>query len=275
MIRPGLQVDERLPVACRQIPVGLTDVGKLTDIVAKSTAVIYCAGSVRGRKPADFAAANILGVKAMLEALEGVPVAPPLLLVSSLAASRPELSDYSNSKREGEKLLLGKPLLPWTILRPPAIYGPGDKEMLPVLKMARRGLLVHAGPRDQRLSMLYVDDLTKAIVAWLGAWQHCLQQNYAIDDGKAGGYGWADIGDAVSHGKYRLIKSPRLLLELAARFNQTAANIFNYAPMLTPGKVQELIQPDWLCADNQRFIKATGWQPGFDLQRGVQQLFEP
>jgi len=124
------------------------------------------------------------------------------------------------------------------------------------------------------LSMLHVDDLTRAIVAWLGAWQHCLQQTYAIDDGKSGGYDWADIGEAVSKGKYRLLQVPPWLLGFSARINLLSANIFGYAPMLTPGKVQELIQPDWLCADNGAFTAATAWEPDFDLKRGVQQLVE-
>ena len=274
MIRPGKRTDERLPPDCKQIPVGLTDVDKLTEIVSECAAVIYCAGSVRGREAADFAQANIFGVKAMLEALERCSNAPPLLLVSSLAASRPQLSDYSCSKRTGEDLLTENHSLPWTILRPPAIYGPGDKEMLPVLKMARRGILAHAGPHSQRLSMLHVDDLTNAIVAWVGSWQNCLQQTYAIDDGKPDGYDWADIGEAVSQGKYRLMKIPQFFLDSAARFNLISAGIFGFAPMLTPGKVQELIQPDWLCTDNERFTDATAWAPQFDLKQGAQMMVE-
>jgi len=274
MIRPGKRSDDRLPSDCKQTPVALTDVDTLSEIVAESSAVIYCAGSVRGSNYTDFEQANILGIKAMLRALESVRKPPPMLLVSSLAASRPELSDYSRSKREGEDLLTENSVLPWTVLRPPAIYGPGDKEMLPVLKMARQGVLAHTGPADQRLSMLHVDDLTTAIVAWVEGWQNCLQQTYAIDDGKAGGYSWVDIGNAVSHKKFRLIKIPRFLLESAARLNLISANIFRYSPMLTPGKARELIQAEWLCADNERYNAATAWQPRFDLSRGVEMMLE-
>ena len=274
MIRPGKRFDERLPAACEQIPVALTDVEKLTGIVAESIAVIYCAGSVRGRKPADFAEANIEGVQAIIDALGRVDHAPPLLLLSSLAATRPQVSDYSQSKHQGEMLLKGNSLFPWTILRPPAIYGPGDKEMLPVLKMARRGLLLHAGARQQRLSLLHVDDLARAVEAWLLQWQQCLHQTYSIDDGKPGGYEWDDIGTAVSTGKYNLLKMPEFLLTNTARLNLLIARLLGYPPMLTPGKVQELIQPDWLSADNQEFTAATGWNPALDLESGVRQLFD-
>jgi nucleoside-diphosphate-sugar epimerase len=272
MVRPQKVSDDRLPAGCEQIPVGLTDVEGLTDIVAACDAVIYCAGSVRGRNPDDFSDANINGVRAMLKALERVPAAPPLLLFSSLAATRPRLSDYAFSKHAGEQLLLDRPSLAWTILRPPAVYGPGDKEMLPVLKMARRGLLVHAAPANQRLSLIHVNDLARAALAWLTAWQQCRHQTYAIDDGRPDGYDWHAIGEAVSDGKYRSIKIPRMMLDIAARSNLVAAKLLSYQPMLTPGKVRELTQADWL-GNNSDFTVATGWKPELDLHTGARQLF--
>jgi len=274
MIRPELDTDDRIPQACEQLPVSLTDIDKLTGIVAESCAVIYCAGSVRGRHAADFATANINGVRVMLDALERSTNAPPMLLLSSLAASRPDLSDYSRSKHGGEQLLRERPLLPWTIFRPPAVYGPGDKEMLPILKLIHRGLLARTGPRDQRLSLLHVDDLASACAAWLSAPQRCLHQTYTLDDGTPGGYDWLGIGKAVNETGFRTLKLPRLLLDVTARANLMLSLLLGYTPMLTPGKVRELVQPDWLC-DNSTFTTATGWKPQLDLRSGAQQLFAP
>jgi len=273
MIRPDKTSDSRLPQACEQFPVGLTDVDKLSDIIADCSAVIYCAGSVRGRNAADFSIANIMGVKAMLDALACMDNPPPLLLLSSLAASRPELSDYANSKFEGEQLLLGNLDVPWTILRPPAVYGPGDREMLPIFKMIRRGLLAQVGPVDQRLSLLHVDDLVNAVLAWLSDPQKCLHETYPIDDGTAGGYSWLAIAGAVNDGKFHRMKVPRLILEGVARLNLLFSGLLRYAPMLTPGKVAELVQAEWLC-ENRRFTEATGWQPRLDLNQGAKQLFK-
>ena len=273
MIRAQKNTDHRIPPGCEQVPVDLTDVDKMAGIVAQSSAVVYCAGSVRGRNPADFSTANIEGIKTLLEALERAPNAPPVLLLSSLAADRPQLSHYARSKYEGELLLSDRSSLSWTIFRPPAVYGPGDREMMPLLKMIRRGLLVHAGPRDQRLSLLHVDDLAAAIVTWLSAPQRHTQKTYAIDDGTAGGYNWAEIGEAVSEGKFRMLKAPRFMLDVVARVNLFLSVLLGYSPMLTPGKIRELIQPDWLC-DNREFTKVTGWTPRLDLKRGVDQLFK-
>lgn len=273
VIRPDRCEDKRLPPGCEQVPIGLSDVDGLADNINSSSAVIYCAGSVRGRGAADFASANIEGVNAMTRALEeAADSAPPLLLLSSLAAEQPQLSSYAQSKYAGEQILLAKPQLPWTILRPPAVYGPGDKELLPLLKMIRRGYVFHPGPRGQRLSLLHVDDLARAIDAWLKTPWQCLGRTFAIDDGTRGGYDWTQIAKAVSSKPARLVQIPRSLLHLAAAANLLLSNLAGYAPMLTPGKVRELVHPRWLC-DNHAFSAATGWQPHLDLGRGARQLF--
>jgi nucleoside-diphosphate-sugar epimerase len=274
MIRPGKTADERLPDACEQVPGDLFDAHTIASAAAGCGAAVYCAGSVRGRTAADFNAANVGGVKAMRKALQSLQDAPPLLLISSLAASRPELSDYARSKREGEEVLRGSSGLPWTIIRPPAVYGPGDREMLPVLKMVRRGLLAHAGPAGQKLSLLHVDDLVEAVLSWLSAPDACLRQTYAIDDGTAGGYTWKAIGEAVGAGRFLEFGVPGFVLQGAARLNLLFSSLLGYAPMLSPGKVRELVQPEWLC-DNTAFTRATGWQPRLNLQRGARKLFEP
>ena len=273
MVRPGKTFDDRIPTACEQVPVGLTDVDELTRIVAQCNAVIYCAGSVRGRKATDFATANINGVQAMLEALERANPESPLLLMSSLAAGKPHLSDYAHSKYAGEQLLQDKQALNWTIFRPPAVYGPGDREMLPVMKMMRRGLLAHAGPVDQRLSLLHVDDLANAVLTWMSAPQKCRHQTFAIDDGTPGGYSWKTMGEAVCDRKFRMLPVPRIVLDGAARLNLLFSGLLGYAPMLSPGKVRELVEPEWL-GDNRAFTDATGWQPQVDLKRGAARLFE-
>ncbi len=273
MVRPGKKADHRIPTACEQVPVSLTDVDGLTQVVSGCSAVIYCAGSVRGRHAADFATANIKGVQAMLEAMTNANSESPFLLMSSLAAGKPHLSDYANSKYAGEQVLQDFPALSWTIFRPPAVYGPGDKEMLPVMKMMRRGLLAHAGPANQRLSLLHVDDLANAVVSWLSAPDKCRHQTYAIDDGTPGGYSWKSMAEAVCVRKFRILSVPRFLLEGVAGLNLLFSGLFGYLPMLSPGKVRELVEAEWL-GDNRAFTQATGWQPQVNLKQGAEQLFK-
>lgn len=272
LIRPGKSHDPRLPEACTQIPASITDVEQLKQLVCACSAVVYCAGSVRGGQLKDFQVANVDGLQAMVAAIGLSGQRPPLLLISSLAASRPALSDYSRSKFNGEQCLNVLSDLPWTIFRPPAIYGPGDKEMLPILKLAAKGWVLNAGPRTQRVSLLQVEDLARAVLAWLAMPAPCQHQIYAIDDGTANGYDWPAIAKAAGAARFRRLSVPGWLLASVARLNSSCAKVFGYTPMLTPGKVRELTQDEWLCEDNTRFEAATGWRPTLDLKAGISTL---
>lgn len=247
----------------------LTDVVALTRALAAVDAVVYAAGTVRGRSYDDFVHANVAGVESLVAALQDEAAAAiPLVLLSSLAAERPELSDYARSKRAGEDVLRGAAHLNWSILRPPAVYGPGDVELRPLLNLVRAGLALRPGPRHQRLALLHAHDLVRAVEACLLHPSACRHGCFALDDGKPDGYDWDEISQAVAGRRVRQVGVPGRLLEAWARGNLLLSGVLGYAPMLTPGKVSELQQASWLC-DNRPLTLATGWQPEIDLARGA------
>lgn len=253
---------------------GLDDAALLNSAVSGASAVVYCAGSVRGRCLNDFRAANVDGVRSMVDAMNRAGGETPMLLVSSLAASRPGVSDYAMSKHLGETEVREHATFPWAIYRPPAVYGPGDREMLPVLKLVRKGLVTPTGPGNQRLSLIHVDDLASAVLAWQASWRACDGKTFTLDDGHEGGYGWDEIARATRAGRYLKLPVPAWLLRGAGRVNLALSRILGYAPMLTPGKVRELTQADWVC-NNRDLTSVTGWQPRIGLQEGVSGLFGP
>lgn len=273
LVRPGSARGGQIQAGCEVVAGHLHDATTLAPAVADADAVIYCAGSVRGRVADDFRPANVAGVQQVAQALRGARRAAPLLLVSSLAASRPHVSDYALTKHEGEQALLHFDDLSWSILRPPALYGPGDREMLPILQWLRRGIAPVPGPLEQRLSLLHVDDFANAALAWLEAIEACRHGTFAIHDGTPGGYDWAAMGRAVAQREVRLLQVPTALLHTAGQVNRLLSLAFGYAPMLTPGKVRELCQPHWV-GDNAAFHAATGWSPAIDLSTGAAHLFE-
>ncbi len=271
LLRPGSANAGHVAAGAEAVATALHDRGRLTEAVADARALIYCAGSVRGRRLEDFLAANVEGVQRLVDVLAARPAPPPLLLISSLAATRPELSDYARSKHLGERALSAYPG-PWTALRPPAVYGPGDRELTPLFAWMRRGLVPATGPAGQRLSFIHVDDLAAAVLAWLSHWPSCRGRCFAVHDGRVRGYDWNEIGAAVAGRPVRPIPVPETLLKMVAGGNRLLSSVLGYAPMLTPGKLRELRQPEWL-ADNREFSAATGWSPGIDLAAGVARLF--
>ncbi|MFO1375726.1 MAG: NAD(P)-dependent oxidoreductase [Steroidobacteraceae bacterium] len=273
LVRTGSRNAAHIQAGCEAVAVDLEDRAALTAVLSDAAAVIYCAGSVRGRLPGDFRPANVHGVRAVAAALASRTRAAPLLLVSSLAASRPSVSDYAMTKHEGERVLQEWPDLPWTVLRPPALYGPGDVEMRPVLDLLRRGFAPMTGPRHQRISLLHVDDFATAVLAWLGNPEACRQRCFELHDGTAGGYDWPSLGRAVAAREVLLLPVPSFALRTAATVNWLLSFALRYAPMLTPGKARELAQETWV-ADNDAFRAATGWSPAIRLAEGAARLFE-
>ncbi len=268
ILRPGSKHAQHLDPRCEVLNCSLSDSAGLRRAVQDVQAIVYCAGAVRGRSLNDFLPANVAGVEAILRAQAEVRSQSPFLLISSLAASRPELSHYALSKYLGEQKLHEHAVSPWTILRPPAVYGPGDTEMRPLLKMVQRGLVFVPGGKPQHLSLLYADDLAGAVLAWLRTWQHCRNGTYSIDDGREGGYDWPGIAQAAGRARYRSLGIPGAVLTVAAWINLLVSRVAGFAPMLTPGKVRELTQTDWLC-DNTAFVQATGWSPRTQLASGI------
>lgn len=267
----------RLLADTRIINAALTDTRAVAQAVADADAVVYAAGAVRGRSAEDFDTANVAGVRAVTQVLDAMPTPPPLLLISSLAATEPTLSEYAKSKAAGEAIVRASTRIAWCVLRPPAVYGPDDVEMRGILNTLRRGIAPRPGGPRQRLSLLHVNDLARAVMAWLELPSRCERQTFAIDDGHirkdgAPGYDWAEFGCLVRGRPVRTIRIPGVLLNAIAHVNLLAARTFDYAPMLTPGKVRELQHERWLC-DNAAFTRLTGWQPSISLAAGARELF--
>ena len=250
----------------------LEDMDSLHRLVDGATAVVHCAGAVRGATREQFNRVNVDGLARLIRATAAQQPAPRFLMISSLAAREPHLSHYAASKRLGEKVLFEySDSLSWTIFRPCAIYGPGDKEMLPVFEWMARGIAPILGSGRSRFSLLYVKDLAEAIVQWFGC-NSCISNTFELHDGHPGGYSWHDVVNTFKHLRTKSvirIKLPMVLVRLVSALNLLAARIIGYAPMLTPGKVRELSHSDWVC-DNAALSRATGWVPRVLLPEGLQ-----
>lgn len=252
------------------VPGDLATDAAIQHLLSDSSAVIHCAGSVRGRTFADFAPANVCGMAQLCAALRRHPQCR-LLALSSLAAREPGLSPYAASKRAGEEVLLDSGIdNPWAILRPPAVYGPGDRELLPLFRLMARGLAPVPGQLSDRFSMLYVDDLIAAVTAWLRA-DAPPPGIFSLSDPTDAGYSWAEIltiAGATFGRRVRRLPLPAMALDAVARVNWLGAAALGYAPMLTPAKLRELRHPDWVCGWRE-LAAALDWQPRVALAEGL------
>ena len=199
LIRPASTHKRPTDIAVRWIEGDLENTESLRRLVHGADAVVHCAGAVRGATRAQFNRVNVDGMARLVKLAVDQHPTPYFLLISSLAAREPHLSPYAASKREGEKVLVEKSdKLFWTVFRPSAIYGPGDRELMPIFHWMKKGFAPILGSGNGRFSLLYVEDLAEAIVQWLDRKSNpdCI---YELHDGQPGGYSWHDVIDTVAH----------------------------------------------------------------------------
>ncbi|MEK0082359.1 NAD-dependent epimerase/dehydratase family protein [Benzoatithermus flavus] len=253
------------------VPGSLADEASLRALVQGADAVVHVAGAINAPDRAGFLAANAAGTARLAEAAASALPGRPFIHVSSLAAREPHLSPYGESKALGEAEARARAdRLAITIVRPPAVYGPGDRATLPIIQGLARGWLAAPAGTDARFSLLHVEDLARLLVAMLGA---TLPPAAVLepDDGRAGGYGWrdlADIAERVLGRRVRLVPLPRAPLFLAAGLLERYARARGQAPLLWRGKVAELFHPDWVC-DPATMTALPGWRPSIGFARGL------
>lgn len=250
----------------------MADRRALEQLVEGVQLVIHCAGRVRGCSAAAFHQVNADGTENLVRISRAQPQRPRLLLLSSLAARCPELSWYAASKYQAEQRLRQHgDALSWTILRPTAVYGPGDRELRGLFRAMRRGLLPVPGPAHARITLLHRDDLAQAVLCWARS-EPRAHGLYEIHDGTPDGYSWpqlAAIAQTAWQRPVRRLAIPAPVLTSIAWINLGSAKLLGYDPMLTPGKVRELRHPDWHC-DNGPIQAALGWQPRIRLLDSLQ-----
>lgn len=225
---------------------------------------------MRGGNWEHFYQPNVVGTQNLLDATVGESP-QQFLFISSLAAREPQLSWYAHSKHLAEQACLKSNHINCTILRPPAVYGPGDKEMLPLLRMLYRGLALRITPSNQRLSLIHVNDLITAVHALIS---HQPTGIFAVNDGEPGDYDWGKLCHIVGQFADKRVITlplPPFVLRLLARSNLLLAKWRHNKPMLSPGKVNELLWADWT-TDSQPLIDATDWNPTTRLLEGLQEL---
>ena len=111
----------------------------LDRLMRGAEAVIHVAGVVNAPDVAGFEAGNVTGTLEAVHAAARAGV-PRFVHVSSLSARQPQLSAYGASKRRGEKIVAASGL-DWTIVRPPAVFGPRDTEMFELFRAAKWGVV--------------------------------------------------------------------------------------------------------------------------------------
>lgn len=217
----------------------LEDSGSLSRLAEGADALIHVAGTING-DPAAFEVGNVTGTASVLEAARAQGVAR-FIHVSSLAAREPHLSRYGASKARSEELVRASGL-DFSIVRPPAVYGPGDRETLDLFRMAKRGLVLL--PPKGRLSLIHVDDLASLLIALASTKD--APELVEPDDGKPGGWTHREFAAALSEAVGRrgvALPMPATALRIGALLDGL---VRRSRAKLTPDRAAYFCHPDWV-----------------------------
>ena len=264
----------------RLVPGDLSDSASMTDAARNQDVVYHLAGLVAARNEAEFLAVNRDGAARLAAAAAQVSKAR-IVLVSSMAAAGPAargtrltgtepahpVTAYGRSKLAGEAAIKAGPL-PWTIIRPPAVYGPFDTEMFRLFKAAKLGVVPLFGDGAQELSLVYGPDLATALAA-AGASEATTGGIYYACHSEilTSGSLVAEVGNAVGM-KPKLVRLPRWSAAVALRLIAGVARIRGRATLLTSDKAHDFFAPAWT-ADPAPLEAATGWRAEHHFESGA------
>jgi nucleoside-diphosphate-sugar epimerase len=257
----------RRPQAARErlqwIEGSLDKPDSLRDLVKDADAVVHIAGVLNPRDPADFERGNVQGTLAMLAAATAAGVTR-FVHVSSLAAREPKLSKYGGSKARAEELV-ERSGLDWAIVRPPAVYGPGDRETLDLFKWAKSGLMLL--PPRGRVSVIHVDDLARLLLRLPEA-EDMARVVYEPDDGRPGGWTHKQLAKAIGRavGRRNLsLSMPGPMLKLGAVIDQL---VRREKAKLSADRAAYFSHRDW-AVDPAKRPPESLWQPQIETVAGL------
>lgn len=250
--------------------------------------VVHIAGLIAARSRAEFHAVNCEATARLVETARRVtPGLRRFVYVSSLSAAGPSrrghptvesepphpVSEYGRSKLAGEDAVRSGGV-PWTVVRPPTVYGPRDPETLRAFRFARLGVMPRYGEPNQELSFIHVEDLARAIIAATAP--ACEGRIYFACHPEIAT--WRDAMTAIfAAARAAMGRPPRAPRFVPIPYPLTisilwvlgaAARAAGRATLLSPDKAAELLAEAWTCTA-AALTRDAGWRAAIDLNAGL------
>lgn len=264
----------------------LDDVEALTDGCRNTDVVFHLAGLTAARSRAEFHAVNAHATRTLAQvAGRAAPNLQRFVYVSSLSAAGPSargaplterfvnqpVSDYGWSKLAGEEAVRASGL-PWTIVRPPLVYGPRDTEVLKLFKFAKLGVSVFFGDGSQELSFIYGPDLAESLIRTLSP--SCVNKTFfaSHEEIRTAREFSAEVYRVVKSGESRrgpvILAVPAPLARGILWLTGSVAMLARRATLLNADKANEFLAEAWTCSA-AALTEATQWRPPTNLAAGL------
>lgn len=258
----------------------LADLTALRRLVEGSEVVFHVAGQLSAHTERDFYRANRGGTEMIATTARESGVAR-VVYVSSLAATGPAarghpvddrhvpnpVSAYGRSKLAGEDALRASGV-PFSIVRPPTVYGPADRQTLKVFKMVKLGVVPLLGDGRQELSLLHVTDLAGALLAVATAPNAAGQVYHAAHSEIVTQRQWVEAIGRASGKAVRMVPLSASVTRAALRAVGAAASLVRVQTLFTADKANEFLAPAWTCT-SAGLERDCGWKAQIGCEDGA------
>jgi nucleoside-diphosphate-sugar epimerase len=252
---------------------------------ADADIVFHLAACTRALRARTYYAVN--GEGAAVLARAAAAASTRIILVSSLSAAGPctsagpaseedtpsPVSDYGRSKLLGEELLRRDcPASLWTIIRPPVVYGPWDRDVLLLFRLARLGIILQIAGRKTEVSTIHVEDLVRALLL-AGRGSAPAGQVYHLSDGRV--YTRDDVARILRSAVGRGVPFPvpAAVMRATGLFCDLAGSLTGRPPLLNSDRVREAIQPGWVCS-GRKIEEDLDFSPAVMMEDGFRSTYE-
>ncbi|MBI3189813.1 MAG: NAD-dependent epimerase/dehydratase family protein [Ignavibacteriales bacterium] len=267
----------------------LFDEKVLQSVVQDVDYVYHLAGITKAKTKEEYFRGNHLATKNLLRAvLKFNPNVKRFVHISSQAAVGPSLNGkavdeqtpfhpittYGISKMEAEKeclQLMNK--LPITITRPPAVYGPRDKDVFEFFNTMNKGLQPMIGFGKKYVSLVHVKSLVDGIIL-AGEHPKGVGQTYFISSEQF--YHWKEIGEltaSIMQKKVFRLKVPIWGVYVIGLFAEIFSKFSSKPALLNLEKVKDIIQDAWTC-DISKAMNEVGYRESISLGKGIRETVE-
>ena len=265
----------------------LNNPASLGEHIQKADIVFHVAGTTKAIRKSDYFKGNLDTTRNLVRLItQHAPSHQKLIYISSQAAAGPcakepgvnestpnslPVSAYGQSKKEAEKVVLSiADQFPVVILKPSIVFGPRDHGMKPLFKATSHGIMIKSGFRDFPVSLIYVDDLVKAILLVATA-DAANGKTYYVTDGKS--YTWATLMNTIAahiNPRAFLLTLPLFLIWMVCQMKGLLGRLTNRPQDLNSDKWLEIKQNGWLC--NSKCIQSElGFRPHWTLENGIKE----
>ncbi|MCX7765471.1 MAG: NAD-dependent epimerase/dehydratase family protein [Candidatus Sumerlaeia bacterium] len=266
----------------------LDDINSLRQAVKDKEMIYHPAGVIKTRHREDYYRANQGGTRNLLEAIiiTGTRLRR-FVYVSSQAACGPSpdgkplseadsckpITDYGRSKLAGEEVVRSiccPNYIPYTIIRPPSVFGPRDKEILFFFRQAKKGKIPVIGKDEKYFSLIYVKDLVEGIIL-AGESEKSIGETYFIAYPQA--LTWQNIADLFSRIFQRICGLRYIPVSVAYIF-ALASEFFSHITarntIISRDKILELSQKYWICSAD-KIKNQLGFTPRTPLETAIRE----